>query len=132
MYKVEWIGKLGPYGWVLDYIYYRNKIDSWIGRLSDGSLTDEQIPVVKKYVGELIKDEKEHIKLVSKFKSIEQKILRLKYIDGLTLDEVADRLKTSRGHIANIHAEIMKPFNLLEGMEEQFRLFKQGTKRRKK
>lgn len=132
MYKIEWIGKLGPYGWVVDFIYYRNKIDSWIGRLSDGSLTNEQIPVVKKYVGELIKDEKEHIKMVSKFKSIEQKILKLKYIDGLTLEQAADRLKLSRGHVLKIHSEIMKPFNLLEGMEEQFRLFKQGTKRRKK
>ena len=37
--------------WVIDYINFRNKIDAWIQRLSDGSLTDQQIPVVKKYIG---------------------------------------------------------------------------------
>ena len=38
-------------------------------------------------------------KLVSTFKGLENRILKLKYIDGMTLERVADELNYSTGYI---------------------------------
>lgn len=131
MNATERIGKLGPYEWLVDYIEQRNKIDYWIARLSNSSLTSEQIPVVQKYIGELIQDEAEFIEFVSKYEGVDHRILKLKYIDGLTLDEIPEKLNVSRTWVAVKHADVMKLFKGLEGIEEQFQLFREGTRRRK-
>ncbi|MFK4316005.1 MULTISPECIES: DUF1492 domain-containing protein [unclassified Bacillus (in: firmicutes)] len=48
------------------------------------------------------------VDLVSKFKSLEQQILKMKYIDGMKLDSIAEELKYSPSYIKQKHAEIMR------------------------
>lgn len=131
MNAIERIGKLGPYEWLVDYIELRNKIDSLIEKLSEGRLTCEQIPVLKKYISDLIQDEAEIINYASNLDGSVHLVLKLKYIDGLTFDEIQEKLNVSRTFVAKRHSAAVKIFEGLEGIEEQLRLFRVGTKRRK-
>lgn len=47
-------------------------------------------------------------KLIRSFKGLENQILYYRYVQGMTLSEVADTLGYTSGHIYNKHAEIMK------------------------
>ncbi|MEK4023509.1 sigma factor-like helix-turn-helix DNA-binding protein [Sporosarcina sp. FSL W7-1283] len=48
------------------------------------------------------------IELVSTFSTLQNKIMKLKYIDGLTLDKVAQQLGYSSNRVKQIHAELIK------------------------
>lgn len=54
------------------------------------------------------KHKQEILDLVSKFKGLDQKILKLKYEDDMTLEAIADELGYSYQYIKNKHAEIMR------------------------
>ena len=47
-------------------------------------------------------------KLIYTFRGLEHQILRLKYVEGLPLDEVAEQLNYSISHIKKKHAEAMR------------------------
>lgn len=48
------------------------------------------------------------IQLVEKFKGLDNKILKMKYVDGMTLDNIAHDLGYSTSHIYKKHAEIIR------------------------
>ena len=54
------------------------------------------------------KEKEEIMKLIDRFKGVEHQILRLKHIDGKTLEEVADELNYSYSYIKHKHAEVMR------------------------
>lgn len=54
------------------------------------------------------------VKLVSTFKGLENKILKLKYVDGMTLEEIAEELSYSSGHIRRKHAELVRTIKFVE------------------
>ncbi|MED4124138.1 sigma factor-like helix-turn-helix DNA-binding protein [Halalkalibacterium halodurans] len=56
------------------------------------------------------------ISLVDTFKGLDQRILKLKYVDGMTLDEIADYLNYSTSHIKKRHAELVR---LIKFVDEQ-------------
>lgn len=75
---------------------------------SDGAKLEERIERIKNEL-QLKQNERENfISLVSKFKGIEHKILKLKYVDGMTLEQIADELNYSSSYISKKHAEIVK------------------------
>lgn len=59
-------------------------------------------------VDQLEKEREEIIELIDKFSGLNQKILKLKYVEGLTLESIADEIGYSYQYIKNKHAEIMR------------------------
>lgn len=47
-------------------------------------------------------------KIIYGFKGLDQHILRMKYVDGLTLKEIAKELNHGYGYIRNKHRDILK------------------------
>lgn len=54
------------------------------------------------------------IELVSKFNSLEQKILKMKYINNMTLESIAYELDYSNSYIYKKHAEAMRLIRFAE------------------
>lgn len=59
-------------------------------------------------VEKLNKEREEIILLIDKFNGLNHRILKLKYVDGLTLESIADELGYNYQYIKNKHAEIMR------------------------
>lgn len=57
---------------------------------------------------ELTKQRDEIIELISKFQGLEQQILKMKYIDNLTLESIATETGYSYSYIKSKHAELMR------------------------
>ncbi|MBJ8030879.1 sigma-70 family RNA polymerase sigma factor [Bacillus cereus group sp. N21] len=57
------------------------------------------------------------VDLVSKFRGLENKILKLKYIDGMTLEGIGIKLKYSPSYIKQKHAEIMRIIKFAERLK---------------
>lgn len=57
---------------------------------------------------ELQKQRVEIIKLIDKFKGLDHEILKLKYVEGYTLETVAHELGYDYQYIKNKHAQLMK------------------------
>ncbi|MDT2793232.1 sigma-70 family RNA polymerase sigma factor [Enterococcus thailandicus] len=56
----------------------------------------------------LQKEREEIIQMVDKFTGLDQKILKLKYIDGLTLESIAAETGYTYQYIRSRHADIMR------------------------
>lgn len=72
---------------------------------------DEIEDVIQKLISrkeQLEQDKKEIIELIEKFDSLEQMILKKKYVEGKTLEVVANELGYSYQYIKNKHAEIRR------------------------
>lgn len=54
--------------------------------------------------------------MVNRFKGIDNKVLKMKYIDGLTLECIAEELNYSSSHIYKKHAELVKTIKFIESM----------------
>ncbi|MEH6891601.1 hypothetical protein V7024_18315, partial [Bacillus sp. JJ864] len=57
------------------------------------------------------------IDTIGKFKGLENKILKMKYIDGMKLERIAEELKYSSSYIKLKHAEIMRRFKFAERLK---------------
>lgn len=75
---------------------------------SDGAKLEERIERIQKELSVKLTERSNFIKLVSKFKGLDHRILLLKYVDGLTLEEIAEELNYSSSYIYKKHAEIAK------------------------
>lgn len=54
------------------------------------------------------------VDLINTFEGLDTQILKLKYIDGLTLEEVAEKLNYSSSHIKKRHAELIRTIKFVE------------------
>ncbi|GAB3797296.1 DUF1492 domain-containing protein [Virgibacillus kimchii] len=118
----EWLLNYQKLEQEIDYIEFelnRNKkeLKRWTyGDLQDVRLNEksiasgleEKIFEIEYELAHKMNDLYDAKKLISTFKGLENKILYYKYVDGLTLSEVADTLGYTSGHIYNKHAEIMR------------------------
>ncbi|ARJ24231.1 transcriptional regulator [Bacillus mycoides] len=59
------------------------------------------------------------VDLVSNFKNLEQQILKLKYIDGMTLEGIGTKLNYSTHYIKVKHAEIMRRIKFAERLKAE-------------
>lgn len=59
-------------------------------------------------IEKLEKEREEIVQMVDKFHGLDQQILKLKYIEGLTLDAIASEMGYSYQYIKNKHAELMR------------------------
>ncbi len=56
----------------------------------------------------LEKEREEIIELIDQFNGLNNKILKLKYVEGLTLESIADETGYTYQYIKNKHAELMR------------------------
>ncbi|WP_143063892.1 hypothetical protein [Amphibacillus marinus] len=56
------------------------------------------------------------LELINSFRGLDNQILKMKYIDGLTLEVIAYKLQYSPQYIYNRHAEIKRSLKLLENL----------------
>ena len=54
------------------------------------------------------------VMIIDRFKGLDNQILKMKYIEGLTLKEIAEKLIYSHQHIVNLHTSIIKAIALFE------------------
>lgn len=106
----------------IEYLEYKldreeTELDRWVsGDLAGVKLHPDAIPAkLEERIATLKKDitfKKNQlnklIKLVDTFKGLENRILKLKYIDGMTLESIAEKLNYSSSYIYKKHAEIIK------------------------
>lgn len=127
------------YEWLKDYIklqeeiaYLELKIDQnqtelkrWVeGDLSKVKLEadsiasglEEKIESQLKLLGEKKRQREELIALVEKFEGLDNQILRMKWFEGKTLEEIAVELKYSYGYIKRKHADIMKMIKFADSL----------------
>ena len=52
--------------------------------------------------------------LISKFKGLDNQILKMKYVDGMTLEQIAEEISYSSSHIKKKHAEIVRLIKFVE------------------
>jgi RNA polymerase sigma factor (sigma-70 family) len=79
-----------------------------------GSKVEESIEKVKEDIsfkkGQLSK----LIRLVDTFKGLDHQVLRMKYVYGMTLEEIAEELNYSASHIRKKHAELVRTIKFVE------------------
>lgn len=73
-----------------------------------GAKVEEKIDEIKSALDSKIEQRDKLIQLVSTFKGIDHKILKMKYVDGSTLEEIAEELNYSYSHIRKKHAELVR------------------------
>ena len=54
--------------------------------------------------------------MIERFKGLDNQILKMKYIDGMTLDSIADELKYSNSYIYKKHAEVVRTIKFVESL----------------
>lgn len=55
--------------------------------------------------------------MVDRFKGLDNQILKMKYIDGMTLDSIACELQYSNSYIYKKHAEVIRIIKFVESMQ---------------
>jgi DNA-directed RNA polymerase specialized sigma subunit len=79
-----------------------------------GAKVEDVIDKINADLNDKYDQRKKLVDLVSKFKGIDNKILKLKYIDGLTLERIAEKLNYSDSHIRKKHAELIRTVKFVE------------------
>jgi DNA-directed RNA polymerase specialized sigma subunit len=99
------------------------ELDRWIHgdlqyvRLTEGSQggkVEESIEQIKKELAFKNGQRDKLLNLVGKFKGLEHQILKLKYVDGMNLEEIAEELSYSTSHIKKRHAELARLINFMD------------------
>ena len=54
------------------------------------------------------------VMIIDRFEGLDNQLLKMKYIDGMTLKQIAEKLTYSCQHIVNLHASIIKAIGLIE------------------
>ncbi len=92
-------------------------------RGSNSARLPKEIAKLKKSLRECEAEQKELLELIETFQGDENTILRLKYIEGLTLDEIAEKVHRSPESVRKIHAELHRRLDYLDNFNEvQLRL----------
>ncbi|PGA80829.1 transcriptional regulator [Bacillus cereus] len=63
------------------------------------------------------------IDLMSKFEGVENKILKMKYRDGMTLDAIGSELNYNPDYIKHKHAEMMKRIKFAKVLESIYKKY---------
>ncbi len=94
--------------WIGDYLELSNEIHYLKFKLTDDQLTTKQHKETQLKLDKRLKRENEFKVIINSFEDLESKILKMKYIEGMTLSKIAEELGYNYNYIANEHAAIMK------------------------
>lgn len=73
---------------------------------SEGAKVEERIEAIEYELAHKMNDMYKLKKLINTFKGLEHRIAYLKYVEGMTLEKVAEELNYSPQYIYNKHAEM--------------------------
>ncbi|MEC1377347.1 DUF1492 domain-containing protein [Heyndrickxia oleronia] len=88
-------------------------------KLQEDSLGAKVEEVIEKIKNDITfkKEQREKlIQLVNTFKGLDNQILKMKYIDGMTLESIAEELNYSASYIYKKHAEMIRMIKFAETM----------------
>ncbi|PEQ09774.1 DUF1492 domain-containing protein, partial [Bacillus toyonensis] len=83
---------------------------------SEGGKLEYRIAVREHDLAHKMNDMYELKKVISKFEGLDNKILQKKYIDGMTLEQIAYDLDYSPYYIKRKHADIRKVIKFMEAL----------------
>ncbi|WP_026581032.1 MULTISPECIES: hypothetical protein [Bacillaceae] len=86
---------------------------------SKGAKVEEIIEKIKVDLQFKREQMKKLLCLVDKFKGLDHKILKMKYVDGMTLETIAEDLNYSASYIYKKHAEIIRMIKFAESLSLQ-------------
>ena len=81
---------------------------------SIASNLEEKIEVIRYELACKMNDQRKILDMISKFDTLENKIIIGKYIEGKTLEEIAEQHQYSTQYIYNKHAQLKKTFKIVE------------------
>lgn len=81
---------------------------------SIGAKVEENIEQIKSTLAFKREQMLKLIALVQTFKGLDNQILKMKYISGFTLEEIAEELNYSESHIRKRHADLMRTIRFVE------------------
>lgn len=81
---------------------------------SEGAKVENRIEAIEYELAHKMNDMYRLKKLISKFRGLENQILKLKYVDGMTLEEIAEIVNYSSSHIKKKHAELVRLIKFVE------------------
>lgn len=124
----EWLKDYQQLEQDIDYLYYQlerneHELKRWTSgdllkvRLNENSIAAGLEETIEKIKEEIVYKEEQKeklIQLVNTFKGLDNKIIKLKYIDGMTLEQIAEELSYSASHIRKRHAEIARTIKFVE------------------
>lgn len=84
---------------------------------SIASNLEEKIEVIRYELACKMNDQRKILDMISKFDTLENKIIVGKYIEGKTLEEIAEQHQYSTQYIYNKHAQLKKTIRFVELME---------------
>lgn len=83
---------------------------------SIASNLEEKIEVIRYELAHKMNDQRKILDMISKFDTLENKIIVGKYIEGKTLEEIAEQHQYSTQYIYNKHAQLKKTIRFVELM----------------
>lgn len=83
---------------------------------SIASNLEEKIEVIRYELACKMNDQRKILDMISKFDTLENKIIVGKYIEGKTLEEIAEQHQYSTQYIYNKHAQLKKTIRFVELM----------------
>lgn len=81
---------------------------------SEGAKVEEYIQEIEYELAHKWNDMYKLKKLISKFRGLDNKILKMKYVDGMTLEQIAEEISYSSSHIKKRHAELVRLIRFVE------------------
>ncbi|MEI3620966.1 ECF-type sigma factor, partial [Bacillus thuringiensis] len=75
---------------------------------------EERIEAIEYELAHKMNAMQDVLKLINRFKGLENKMLKMKYVDGITLEEIAENMNYSSSYIYKKHAEIIKRIKFAE------------------
>lgn len=108
--------------WLKDYAALLERIEYEEFRLTDSYLNAEEREKSKALLAQSYERKEKFEQLISIFKGIEHKILIRKYVEGKTLEFIAEELHLSVSYISKKHADIMRRIQFAEqwGVKNEF------------
>ena len=112
----------------------RLELDRWVNgdlanvrleKNSRSSSLEESIEKIEQEIKRLEEQKEELLSIVRSFKGLDNDIVRLKYIDGYSLEEVAEETDYSASYIRQRYAAIRKTIQFLDDYELNYNSRKQ-------
>ncbi|MFY4685308.1 ECF-type sigma factor [Bacillus anthracis] len=81
---------------------------------SEGAKVEKRLEVIELNLAYKMNEMHNLLKLINEFKGLENKVVKMKYVDGMTLEEIAEDMNYSSSYIYKKHAEIVRRIKFAE------------------
>ena len=89
-----------------------------LNKNSRSSSLEENIQKIEDELKILNNQKKEMLELISNFEGVDNQIVKLKYIDGITLENIAEEIGYSVSYVRQRHASIKKTLDFVNKYEK--------------